>query len=198
MPWDLIKFRRSLHLTQRQMAKRLGLLESDYKILESFHSLVPDPLPVRITDRLNAISRERATSGQVRKMPSARCLIHECRLKRYKWQWLWPLRGKKKQWWAVCPAGGELYTVRTDGLVRLPPRLRPLKPIGARPGRGRPASKRALFIKAWSLRKSKPTLTWRRITQKLARKEFDQDPHRATERLRIGVQNLKKKSKQGQ
>ena len=190
---DLLQFRRDLGLTQKQMAKRLRTSASDYEILESFWSLVPDPLPPHITDRLNAIELECMAAGQITTMPKVRCPLHECRLKQHRKRWLWRLRGKMRRWWAVCPIGGELYTVRSDGLVQIGPRWKPRSQVRRRRTKGRPASKRRLFVEAKRLHGSRRKPTWREITMKLIPKEFAEDPKAATERLRIGVLNLKKR-----
>ena len=158
MAWDLRQFRRNLHLTKKQMAMRLGMSKSHYQILESPQGFVPEPLPLPdyIADRLNAIRREQIAAGQVRKMPTAHCPLHECRLKVHRGRWLWPLRGKMKRWWAVCPIGNELYTVRSDGLVRTAPTLKKWNRGSRRKKRGRPASRRPLHIKAQRLRQKNP------------------------------------------
>ena len=132
--------------------------KSHYQILESPQGFVPEPLPLPdyIADRLNAIRREQIAAGQVRKMPTAHCPLHECRLKVHRGRWLWPLRGKMKRWWAVCPIGNELYTVRSDGLVRTAPTLKKWNRGSRRKKRGRPASRRPLHIKAQRLRQKNP------------------------------------------
>jgi transcriptional regulator with XRE-family HTH domain len=194
MAWDLRQLRRNLHLTQKQMAVRLGMSKSHYQILESPRGFVPEPLPLPdyIADRLKAIKREQMARSQVRKMPDSHCPLHNCRLAKARESWLWRLRGKMKRWWAKCVVGGELYAVRSDGVVRCAPRW---KPGDLRPEPGRPANRRALFIDAQRLRKKKPTPTWTEITRKLDPQGFTEDQGRAAERLRIGVQNLKKRAK---
>jgi hypothetical protein len=105
------------------MAKRLGVSKWEYEIRESPQDFVPEPLPNHLADRLNAIDQERIAAGQVLKMPEAHCRLHECKLRQNRGDWLPPLRGKMKRWWAVCPIGGELYTVRSDGQMRNAPRV---------------------------------------------------------------------------
>ncbi len=130
MAWDLRQFRRERGLTQKQMAKRLGISKSHYEILESTQSLVPDPLPVHIADRLNAM--QQMAAGHFRKMPEIHCPLHpDYRLRPHRGRWLGQLRGKMRRWWAYCPSEGELgklgeiYTVRIDGLVQKAPSFAP-------------------------------------------------------------------------
>ena len=130
MAWDLSQFRQEHGLTQKQMAKRLGVSKYHYEILESPQSFVPDPLPVHIADRLNAIRQMAA--GHVQKMPETHCLLHpNLRLRQHRGRWLPKLRGKMRRWWAYCPSDGELgkldeiYTVRIDGLVQKAPSFAP-------------------------------------------------------------------------
>lgn len=193
MAWDLRRLRSRLGLSQKRMATRLGMSKSHYEILESPRDFVPEPLPLpeAVRERLAAIERELLTRGQLKKMPSAHCPLHNARLARAREAWLWRLRGKRKRWWAVCPIGEELYTVRSDGHVQIAPRWKPKNPSRARRGRGRPAVRRALFIKAAALRSKGHKLP--DIARVLVPQEFKEDPARATERLRIGILNLKKK-----
>jgi hypothetical protein len=137
--YDLQRFRGKLRLTQKQMAKRLGVSKSLYEILESSQSLVPDPLPVHVADRLNAMRQTAA--GQVRKMPEIHCPLHpDYWLRQHRGRWLGKIRGngKMKRWWAYCPSGGEfgklyeIYTVRVDGLVHQAPKRKRAKLAGGR------------------------------------------------------------------
>jgi len=122
------------------MAKRLGISKSHYEILES-PQLVPDPLPVHIADRLNAMRQMAA--GHFRKMPRMHCLQHpDYWLRRHRGDWLPPLRGKKRRWWAYCPSEGdlgkfsEIYIVPIDGVIRKAPSFAPRRKkmeLGGRP-----------------------------------------------------------------
>jgi hypothetical protein len=174
MAWDLRQIRRNLHLTQKQMAMRLGMSKSHYQILESPRGFVPEPLPPPgyTADRLKAIKREQMARSQVRKMPNSHCPLHNCRLAKARESWLWRLRGKMKRWWAKCVVGGEFYTVRSDGVVRNAPRW---KPRDLRPGPGRPANRRALLpmlneIAAWS-----------GLSEQAAKKKFEYGEDKATD-----------------
>ena len=139
LPWDLRQFRQDLGLTQKQMAKRIGTPRSHYEILES-PQLVPGPLPVHITDRLNAL--QQMAAGHCRKMPEVHCLLRpNYTLRQHRGRWLRQLRGRR--WWAYCPSEGErgklseIYIVRIDGLVRRAPSFTPKqkkrKHAGGRP-----------------------------------------------------------------
>jgi hypothetical protein len=79
--------------------------------------------------------------------------------------------------------------------MRKAPKWKSRKPRPGQKKRGRPANRRSLFVDAQCLRKKKPTPTWPEITRRLDPRGFAEDPGRAVERLRIGVQNLKKKGK---
>jgi hypothetical protein len=195
MCWDLRQFRIDHSLSKKRISKWLGISTSYYEILESPQDYVPKPLPNYIADRLGAAHRVGTGQGRGLRMAQAHCPLHKCRLKRHRKPWLPQLRGKMKRWWAVCPVGGEIYTVRTDGLVRNAPTLKPSKPGRKRRVRGRPASKRRVFIEAQKLRNLKHRPTWREIARRLDPKEFAKDPKAAVERLRTGVLNVKKQGR---
>jgi hypothetical protein len=133
------------------------------------------------------------TRGQVGKMPGAHCPVHNCRLVKARESWLWSLRGKMNRWWAKCVVGYEFYVVRSDGLLHSAPRRKPRKLGRGQKKPGRPATRRSLFFEARGLRSKKRK--WADIARILVPQEFKEEPSRAAERLRIGVQNLKKKSK---
>jgi hypothetical protein len=122
MCFDIQQLRRKHELTLGQLAEMLDIQKSRLEILESPQDLVPEPVPSDIADRLNGV--ERALAGQVRKMPQKQCPLHGCGLKQQRG---FPQpRGKMRLWWAECEIGGELYTVRSDGLVQNP-QFRPVR-----------------------------------------------------------------------
>ena len=131
MCWHIQQFRRDYNLSQEQLAEMLRIPKAHLEILESPQDLVPEPVPNHIADRLNTI--QQAVEGHVRKMPRARCLLHDCVLRQHRGRWPWRLRGKMKRWWAECVIGGELYTVRSDGLVQNAPRWKTGELGGRRP-----------------------------------------------------------------
>ncbi len=121
-----------------------------------------------------------------RTMPLVTCPDHNCQLRQHSGSW--QVKGKRKSWRAVCPVGGESWYLRSDGSLhaRKGSRWKSRKP-------GPKSTRQDVFREARQLRDT-TSLSWSQITKKLDPEAFSRDQRRATDRIRIGAEALKRRN----